>query len=58
MQITNIDVGPRGVFTKDGGVVIIPPGEIRDVDLHKAEAADLNPEWFKKGGSAPASKES
>lgn len=47
MHIKNIDEGPRGIFTEDG-VVVLNPGETRDVKLSKAEAEGLAAEWFER----------
>lgn len=51
MKITNITPGPRGVNTK-AGVVILAPGETRDLELEDGEAKSLSEEWFRTGRAA------
>lgn len=53
MKITNISPGPRGVNSKNG-VVILAPGETRDLELEDAEAKTLSEDWFRTGRAAKA----
>jgi hypothetical protein len=41
-NITNTDVGPRGIFTKKGNEVL-EPGESRDVELDVYELEAISP---------------
>lgn len=53
MRITNTQAGPRGVNTT-AGVVLLGPGEARDLDLAEAElAAARRTGWFAFGEPEP-----
>ncbi|CAL8972846.1 hypothetical protein RHODGE_RHODGE_01021 [Rhodoplanes serenus] len=53
MRITNTQAGPRGVNTT-AGVVLLGPGEARDLDLPDAElAVARRTGWFAFGEPEP-----
>lgn len=54
-KITNKSPGPRGVNTEDG-VVILSPGESRDLKVSADELKSLSDEWFVVGSASKADK--
>jgi hypothetical protein len=47
-QVKNISDGPRGIYLKDGALVMVEPG--RTVE---GEFADVNDEWFEAVKAKP-----
>ena len=47
-KVKNISGGPRGIYTKDQGLVMLEKGEARDLDL--ADGED-NEDWFSFDGA-------
>jgi hypothetical protein len=52
MKIRNITPGPKGVHTKDRGLVYVDAGAIADVDLAEGETAPED--WFEPVKDEPA----
>lgn len=51
VKLTNVSDGPKGIFGKNGQVVL-DPGETKEVELDEFEKADL-PDYFKEGEPPP-----
>lgn len=51
-SVRNISIGPRGIRTADGALVMLERGELRDLDLADGEL-DEDSEWFEFDAGEP-----
>ena len=54
MLVTNIDIGPRGIWLANGTLAMLDPGEARDLDIAEGETPG---DWFTFGESEPVTSE-
>lgn len=48
MLVTNIDIGPRGIWLADGTLAMLDPGQSLDLDIAEGETVGT---WFAFGPS-------